>query len=627
MNIKEVKNFKSGWINFIESRSIARGAFSDGENWEQIGDVMRLRYGYQYLGTYSTTVGKVNGMCRAFKENGDEIIFAAFGVKLKYSTDGETWTEVGTNLLYNEDTSLETYTSTAGRFVIVSSPNLGHIYKINIYNPGSYSDIFNSAVAYGGVGHIKIIDNAMWVWGVLKQPNTVYRGHIDLGTQYTNVDNEALGTGDGGKDYTFTLAFKAAGARRTCFNLKDIKDEDSIETFTDNRDGTLTGSAGGTGTINYTSGVLVLHFAANVANGKAITGDYSWEDSATNGITDFSYSATRVATEGTYFVQPSGGAITNILPYDGVKYCIHEKHIWTITTPADDVNFINSVFRENIGCKSLRGSFASGEGIYIAFNNETSVPSLGLVSYVAGTTRVEPKSISPQITIPYYIDKAVVYEWGDFVVMACRETNSTNNNILIVYNKVWKNFALPYNISANCFMEYDGKLIGGDSLTTNCFEMFNGFADYNSDISNSAILSDDDLDLPQILKKLYKLRIFGTISRDQSFKVYANIDNSGYVELGTIEGTGDYVDFGQAVTIGSQLIGSGKIGGSDNSTTVYPFDYLLTGINDKIGKFEHIKLKFEAQRAGYVSVSQYAFCDYRIKEKKQPIKYRTSNIK
>jgi len=619
------KNFVDGFINAIESRSIKRGAMSDGINWEAIGDGLRLRYGYSVLGTYQTATGKINGLCTAVKENGDEIYFRARALKLEYSTDKTTWTEIGTNLLYNEDTSIENYVSQAGRFVYVNSPNLGHIYKIDIYHPADTTDVYVGGTT-NYCGYMKIVGDAMWVWGVLSSPQTLFRSCRDA-RNYQAITGESMGTGNGGKTYSGTLAFKAGGARRTCFGLNAVKDEDSIETFTDNRDGTLKGSAGGTGTINYTTGAFTLTFNANVGVGKAITGSYlyiddAWFSTPKGGIANFCYSATRVAMEGNFFLQQTGGKISSINSFDNDIYVRHEKNWYKVTQTADDTSFTNLVFRDNLGSPSFRGSFATGDGIYSVYQTDTGAPQFGIISYQDNTTRLEPKSLSEKIEVNNYLfDKAVVYEWGDYVFFCGRESNSTENNVMFVWDKKWHNWKTMFNVSANCFEIFDGTLVIGDSVSQNTFQMFDGFADYTSDITNYVELSDDNLD-EESLKRLYNLRLTGEISKDQSCKVYANIDNGGWVELGTISGSGDYVDFGQAITIGSQLVGAGKIGGSDNSATVYKFDYMLKDIQKKIDKFEYIKLKFEAQGAGYIKISEYAFWDYRIKEKKQPIKYR-----
>ena len=50
---------------------------------------------------------------------------------------------------------------------------------------------------------------------------------------------------------------------------------DGTETFTDNGDGTLTGDAGGSGTVNYETFAISVTFNANVTNSQAITVAYS----------------------------------------------------------------------------------------------------------------------------------------------------------------------------------------------------------------------------------------------------------------------------------------------------------------------------------------------------------------
>jgi hypothetical protein len=58
---------------------------------------------------------------------------------------------------------------------------------------------------------------------------------------------------------------------------------DGVETFSDDGSGRLTGSAGGSGAINYKTGAISLDFNANVGNGTNITGDYV---TAVDGVLD-----------------------------------------------------------------------------------------------------------------------------------------------------------------------------------------------------------------------------------------------------------------------------------------------------------------------------------------------------
>ena len=83
----------------------------------------------------------------------------------------------------------------------------------------------------------------------------------------------AVDTGDGGKEYNGTLT-----------NLPIIEgslttaDAITQEGFTDNGDGTLTGDAGGSGTVNYVTGKVTLSYNANLAGATAITAGYDTND-------------------------------------------------------------------------------------------------------------------------------------------------------------------------------------------------------------------------------------------------------------------------------------------------------------------------------------------------------------
>ena len=59
---------------------------------------------------------------------------------------------------------------------------------------------------------------------------------------------------------------------------------DGTETFTDNGNGTLTGDAGGTGTINYTTGQVTVTFAAAPGMGDAITVNYYYNSESNSSI-------------------------------------------------------------------------------------------------------------------------------------------------------------------------------------------------------------------------------------------------------------------------------------------------------------------------------------------------------
>jgi len=616
IKILPIKNWIEGWINKIEDRSIPRGAFSDGLNWLLQGDKFSLRLGSKVLGTQISGTGSVNGIHTAYAPNGDEILMRAYSTKLLYSTNaGETWTEIGTDILVDEDVSFANYASISGTQVWICSPNQTKLIKIMTANMGSYTDVYSSAINF--LGHIKIIKNRMWLWGRLQSPSTVYLSFIDS-LKNTTVTAEVIDAADGGKTYSGTLAFKAAGARRTCFAIEISNDTGTTETFTDNRDGTLTGSLGGTGTINYTSGAWTAVFKNNVAAGNIVC-TYQWEDSADDGIADFTYSATRVAGEGTFFLQGTGGNVKNVYTYNDTQYVAHEKNWWVIKLTADDTDAINEIWRQNIGLSSLRGAVDTGDGIYLIDDSNTSDTTIRLMQYSDANDQVVPNSISDTLDLTgYAFDEACAYKWGDYVLFSCKYRDSTYNNRVLIFNLNYKKWEVPQNYNVSDLTTYNGTLIAGDSVSKNAWELFSGYDDDDAVIENNIIFNLDDLG-EENLKKLKKLRLQGEIQTNQSYTIYGAVDNGGYVELGTVSGTDEEVDTASATTIGSSVLGKKEIGGG-TVITAYNYDKTIN-IADKLNKFQRIKLKIEATGLGYVSISELQYYDIRSKELKSPTKY------
>lgn len=102
-------------------------------------------------------------------------------------------------------------------------------------------------------------------------------GYIPLGIGFgtdnaTNAGRmsyqDTIANGNGGKTYSGTLLTNPIAPY-------SFLPTDGTESFTDNGLGVLTGSAGGTGTIVYSTGAWTLAFNANVGSGVAITAQYT----------------------------------------------------------------------------------------------------------------------------------------------------------------------------------------------------------------------------------------------------------------------------------------------------------------------------------------------------------------
>lgn len=616
-----VKNFTRGLITSIEAKSIPEGAASSSLNWLTLGDKIELRRGYQRIGT-DAGVGGVTGLQVSKKADGStEVAFRTRGKKIEYYTvaDGD-WTEIGSDQLGTaadgEDVTFAVYVSPSGNQTWVSSPNSSY-YKIMTANPADIVDQFNSAKNFKG--RITTILNRMFLWFRLTDKSGIYGSFIDK-QNYTTVSSEVLGTGDGAeKTFAGTLAFKAGGAKRTCFGIEVT---DTVETFTDDYSGVLTGDAGGTGTINYATGAISVTFNAAPAGAQNITVDYQWEDSTNEGIADFTESGTRLAGEGFIFRQDDeGGEIKKVSTYNDIQYCLHEKKTWRLNIGADDTLATNRIFRENVGIPNHRAAVETGEGIYYIDDRDQSDIRFRLLTIGGGTDQIIPRTISANIKLEDFVfDKAETFERGDYIMFACRTSNSTINNRVLLYNRLYKSFdIIDYYVSK--FGIFGGVLWAGDSSLNNVYELFSGFDDDGALIGNhwNGNLSEISV---EGLKKTKKFVTEGDIAPDQTIEVYMSFDHGAFVLIGEISGDGSYVDIGQSISVGSVVVGSKEVGGGGGAVTAYHYKRTLK-VNQ--GKFNEVKVRYVATDIGYASVSMYQYRDIRKKSDKLVSKYRSTS--
>jgi len=625
-----IKDFIHGTIDTLEDRSLPDGAASAALNWVTEGDHVELRRGYNILGNTLTGSGKITGLIVAKKRDGSELIYRTRGKKLEYyNADTDEWEEVGTDILGDDadgkEISFAEYHPIAGDQLFINSP-YGPFLKIMMANPTDYADMYDASKNYKG--YIQIKQHRMFLWGRLKDKTGLYLSYIDKQefSDYTSVSGEVIGTGDGStKTFSNTLAFKAAGAKRTCFGIEVT---DGVETFTDNKDGTLTGNKGGTGTINYMTGEISVTFNTAPNNGQDITCDYQWEDSTDGGVCDFTHSSPRQAGEGVSFRQDEGGDIMSVASYGQDEYCFHEKKSWVLRLTTDDTNATNLIYREKSGIPNWRAAVPTAEGIYYIDNSSDKDPQMKSLMLQPLSGNVLPVPISRakkyrntlqgKDLSDYEFDQAAGIEWGDKILFACRTKDSDVNNRVIVYDKKKRTIdVMDYYVS--CFAIYGGTLIAGDPLTNNVYTLFSGFDDDDSLINNYWEGNNSNLGFMG-LKKVKKLVIQGKIAKEQTIKVSASIDQGAWVEVGEIEGNGSYVDIGQAITVGSLTIGSREIGGGGTGVNAYNYKREMPL---PFGKFNRIKLKFEATGIGYADISMIQFYDIRIKSEKIASKYRS----
>lgn len=641
--ILETREFL-GTYSYPKPQQIPRGAAQASLNFLTKGTWVELRPGYHPLGDEVSGAGKCLGYFTAHKWDGTEVPFkATLDGKLSYF-DGTTWHEVGSNILagaaaVGENVYMDEYFSPAGAQLWISSPS-SDLIKIMVANPGSYLSQFNPNKNFKG--RMRIIQNSMWMWhyivsstvsNVISQAtkSTVQRSYIDSQAYQTQTDNNtALGTSVGPTTITGTLTKNSVTAA-TVFGVVITDTDTPSEIFTDDYLGHLIGSLGGVGTINYSTGAFSIT-PKNAPVSPSLSATYSYEDSTAGGIADFSKSSTRAAGQGVAWIQNNGGDILGVNPYNGSYYILHQRNAWVITPTADDTGATNVIYRDNIYLAGERGSVATADGVYYIDDHsngmrdvtDSSRPFIGLLTYNPIASQVLPVDLSSDILdlSVYDFDQCFAIRALDYVLFFCRTTDSSQNNRCIAYNtklssKKMRIFDI-LDYEANCAGIYGGQIMGADSISNNVYKLFDGFDDNNGLINATWIGNQDDHGIPG-LKQTKKLWAEGYIAVNQSVDVYVQLDANTAVKMGTISGSGNYIDQGQAVTIGSLQIGVYPIGGPSDSPIAFHYLIQIT-INSQ--KYKYFTISFVPTAIGYFSFQMYANYDIRVNVDKLPQKYR-----
>lgn len=601
--------FDKGVHNLLNPEQIPAEAMQDEKNWINQDGVLRLANGKVIVGTEGVA-GEIEGLHTGYKRNGTKIRFRKISTKIQYwNTTTLAWTDIITGLTDGKEYCFGNYSSLAGAFVFASGYD--GLYKINTANLASYCSMYVKGT--NDKGRFIIDKGRMIMWDCADAAKTVLKlSHIDAqdADVYTTVAGEATGSLGG------TLAFKAGGATRNCFALV-ITLTGTGEVYTDNNDGTLTGSLGGTGTINYISGVYT------VSNAGVGTCTYQWEDSNDEGITDFTFTAIRVAGEGNLITQEIGGdAIESVKTgQDGSYYSLKEKSSYSLAISADDATFTNLVYRAEMGIPYFRAATETSKGIVFMDTANPDNPKLTIL-----TRNIYSESVEPVVLFPHFDFSKYSYEdccvdtYGQWVIVACQSSESDFNDTVLLCDMSSGIVDIGF-YPARMFTKDSGDLYAGSPINESVYKIFDGFDDDGFVIDNFAITKAETYKVEN-LKRFRHLRIQGAIEPDQDVDVYISYDDSDFEKVGTIDGRADYVDAGSPRVVGGNMAGTLPIGG-DNTTTVYPFYYDLKISTPKFRKRE---FKFIATNFGYAEISSILEEDIMLFESRIPRRFRVKKV-
>ena len=610
---REISAFVSGVENLYRDELINQDAASDSLNWYNQDGKLKLIPGKVIVGA-SGVAGNITGEQFGYKVDGTQVHWRKAGTKIQY-LNGTTWTDVITGLTATADYSFPNYSSQSGTFTFACG--VDGIFKMHNANPGSYISLYNSAKNFKGKA---LIDKSrMLMWDFPNDKTSIRGSFIDAqnGTVYTTVSGEAT------TSLTGTLAFKAGGSTRNCFGVT-ITLTGTGEVYTDAFLGALKGSLGGTGTINYITGAYTL------SNSGAGTAAYQWEDSNAKGVTDFSKSATRLAGEGFIFPQDEGGdPILNVVIGSNGYYSMKATSAYLLSLDSDDLGATNEVYRKQLGTQSYRGSISTITGIMFVNTNNPEKPEMTiLVPNLAGDSLL-PKVLFPQFKFSNYkYDDASFYTYDRYIILACKTQTAVNNDTLLLCDLTAGIINIT-NYSARTFASANGLLYMGSSIVQSVYQLFSGFDDDGFPILNYWIGKGENFSVKSrglkyaaygpSLKKYRKIRIKGGISPNQGFQVYISYDDAGYQLVGTVLGSGSYVDYASPQAVGDNYIGESQIGG-DQLTSVYP--YFAEIRLKKMPKFRKRNVKFVATGIGYVHIEYYMDFDINLYQEKIPTRFR-----
>jgi len=618
-NFKRVQSFDKGIIDELGDEVIPAGASSNSTNFLDLGDRIELVRGQLLFGDANATAGEVSGLMSVRALDGTEHMYKKVGTVLQHKEVAtDTWNDVITGLVDGEVMSWDTYRTPAGAFLWLSSPNTG-LYRINAANPETFVDLYD--VNKNFRGNIAIHDNRMWLWGdvtestitgaIVGNDAVIRLSHIDADYPYTAISAEAIATASGPDTYSGTLA-------NTLVTGRSLQITHSSETFQDNGSGVLTGSVGGTGTINYTTGAWAITFDSAQGAG-AITADYSHEDPKVNGIADFTFTTpTRVAGEGAFFFQgKNSDPLVTVVSHDGIFYCFHKRSIWTIDLKDDDTDATNKIYRENTGTPGLYGAYASGDGIFYVDTANGEKPHVRLLKYNRLGSRVIPREVSEKINLEDYdFTDPFIFEYGDFIILMARLGTDSYNSVMWIYNTKWKLWS-KVDALFNNLVQHNGLLYGGSSVDRDVFQMFSGFDD-NEDVIAGVWESNDWILDEEERKKCKKFVVEGDMATSQTIIVEVSYDGGDFVSVGTVAGNGEFVDTSSSIEYGVSLYGGSEYGGG---VTVETFRYMRKFRFDST-KFYRIKIRFRTVSFGYLNVRMYKFDDIRKAGHKLPDKFR-----
>jgi len=293
-----------------------------------------------------------------------------------------------------------------------------------------------------------------------------------------------------------------------------------------------------------------------------------------------------------------------------------------LTLDTTDTKPYNEVYRKDLGIPYWQAATATGRGIIFINSANPSKPQLTVLEKNPLGDNIIPTVLVPHFKFEdFQYDQSVFETWEDYIVIACRTTSSLTNNRLLLVN-ITANTVDTYAYRAKCLKKDAGDLYAGDTITDNTYKLFNGFDDDGAVVENQWT-SRGEKHGTEMLKKYRRQRIKGVIQSGQVVGVYIETDDGSFTKIGTVRGDAETIDNTAAGTVGSSMVGASMVGGmatnDPNAVTVYGFFFEL---KLRTGKFRKRRIRFIAEKFGYVAINFLSDWDIMTFEERIPKRFR-----
>ena len=191
--------------------------------------------------------------------------------------------------------------------------------------------------------------------------------------------------------------------------------------------------------------------------------------------TDFSFSATRVASEGGVIDTPEGGgAVTGLGVQENLIYILKNDLIKSVyfTQDGEDLPVINTIAEApNVGANYFMGVFKIDNQLYYtskegAVKTATRVESIDTIQALQLSDPISAYVKNLDFTAP----AGIFFKQRAYI--ACRQSGSTFNDVVLVYNfqnQAWEAPYFGWNVSS--WAIYGGELYFGSSISPNTFKV------------------------------------------------------------------------------------------------------------------------------------------------------------